>query len=1317
MSKQLLKNCEKALKAGDFQLAIEIADDVLDDRKDDYLALVFKAKACAELSDTTKARELLDTAIEVDPTKRLAWAGLKDLCIKTNSVDGYLKAIDRLATIEDDDAARIKLVHDAQKFALGLNANDKIKLYRYLIDSMYEYLARPKEVLRTCIDLILEREASANTHPGVSLATSSTAPTSSPDYSKYFDIYISVENDDKLRHEAQAQLLDYKLARFNTADDKQQLKLDCYDLMSHLVLVKFPVQRIWDLYLQWSDAFDVADYDAELLATYVKLFPRAPFTMALHEYTTASDSSKSSSLPPESSYELTPQTTQTTQTDNDSIDGLDDDIEDLDFDDDDDDDPTAFIDVITSCADADSENSNIALMLISSMVDHAQYEDAFERGQKLVRQVKAFQKQYDVYLPRRFAAISMYLGMAAVYYQAPKNHNYAITMFNRAMEVPEAVVRCHRGKALIFRYNKKLQDSQNELSKALEIDRTDAVLVSEVSWNEFLLGLYPSALSFGQEAISLLDSGSYRANIRAEVFYRIGRIQYAMDDLVSAHKYYVKAIKESPSFAATFTHLGVLYDDRLGNKEVAQKCYVKAFELSGAETEAGKRLAKEFALQDEWGLVEVVASRAADALKVLSSDPAELTWAHLALAVACLKRGEYTPAIQFAQSALRTQKDNKEAWISLGEAYLGIGRFIAAKKVFERAYELDSSDLTILYFYGFSCYQLGDLETAETILTRSKQDIYSHLPIASLLVHVYTSLADDYRKRGFHHRALLCVSSACATIEKIDIDIASHTIWSLISRLLDTCLDISTERSAFEGILEPFCKLASSGAKLTKWDATVCIENYESLSLAELFILANIVALEDVKDIKRLAPAYMYNLGRAYIRAYISNRSDENKLVSSVTVIKKALMQSPMDSQFWMVYGLAATFKDAKLAQHAYIRALLYDSRQLGVWPNYALLCIYSGDLELAMKSIEKGQSQDPDDISNWLLKAIVALKKGDHSGCYDIMINVRSLNEFSSDPTEQLLYPISLLQSYPQNDNYLFESAFYLIRQRLKRDSRSVLNHLILALLLEVDGDHSTSLNELLVCEEMFGDGQEHDAVVELVARSATVRVLLALGRYEECVEKGLLLVEQVGDNEIEGAAHILLSTLLSTGLAQVMAGKVSEGIGCFREALVVSEHSALSHKDIIVMLAQVLSKIGEYGMAVDQLLNIFDEEKHIDTSVLLGLLALKTEDVELMEAVEESLDHFNEVSDEKFGVERLRSVLRLRNKQDDLAVWQKAVYLRPWERTAWAHVNDKIAHRYARLTASRTAVSEGQRRVFFRPGDVESWKSLAAAVRAAEN
>lgn len=108
------------------------------------------------------------------------------------------------------------------------------------------------------------------------------------------------------------------------------------------------------------------------------------------------------------------------------------------------------------------------------------------------------------------------------------------------------------------------------------------------------------------------------------------------NDKSRAYNAFLTSLKHNPNYAASYTGLGIYFADIVQENERAGKCFHKAFELDASEAEAARRLTETFANDRDWELVEVIATRFAEAEKRRCVPGKESTWPYRVLGVAYL---------------------------------------------------------------------------------------------------------------------------------------------------------------------------------------------------------------------------------------------------------------------------------------------------------------------------------------------------------------------------------------------------------------------------------------------------------------------------------------------------------------------------------------------------------------------------------------------------------------------------------------------------------------------------------------------------------
>jgi superkiller protein 3 len=168
--------------------------------------------------------------------------------------------------------------------------------------------------------------------------------------------------------------------------------------------------------------------------------------------------------------------------------------------------------------------------------------------------------------------------------------------------------------------NEDYQDAITFFTRALEEDKGNVRVGTELAWCRALSGDYSRAAEELEDFLQLIRADDPRTrDLRAQTLYRIGICLWEMDTSKSARKdrggayaRFLAAIKTNINFAPAYTSLGIYYGDYAKDKKRARQCFQKAFELSPAEVSAAERLARQFADQGDWEIVEVIAQRVVD---------------------------------------------------------------------------------------------------------------------------------------------------------------------------------------------------------------------------------------------------------------------------------------------------------------------------------------------------------------------------------------------------------------------------------------------------------------------------------------------------------------------------------------------------------------------------------------------------------------------------------------------------------------------------------------------------------------------------------
>ena len=96
-----------------------------------------------------------------------------------------------------------------------------------------------------------------------------------------------------------------------------------------------------------------------------------------------------------------------------------------------------------------------------------------------------------------------------------------------------------------------------------------------------------------------------------------------------------------------------------------------------------------------------------------------------------------------------------------------------------------------------------------------------------------------------------------------------------------------------------------------------------------------------------------------------------------IEYLKQALQIDATNDTYWVALGNALFVTHAKAAQHAYIKALEFDSKNSVTWVNLGLLYLHHGDFEMANEAMYRAQALNPDNTSAWVGQFLIAVANG----------------------------------------------------------------------------------------------------------------------------------------------------------------------------------------------------------------------------------------------------------------------------------------------------------------------------------------------------
>ncbi|KAI9839741.1 MAG: Superkiller protein 3 [Sclerophora amabilis] len=1365
--KTALKAAKAAIDAGQFGEAVTQAGHVLAGDPVNYHANVFLGLALDKQSKYDEAVKAYSTATNVKGNDALAWQGLISLYEKLGSqkLEQYREAAVRLAEIyrDLDDKTRCQTVID--RFVLyardhGTRSQYKDALWTLLPSSpLYDYLEgripHCSYTYRKVAEIIESEEkerinkeiGERRTRLGarieqVTIDVKREVFGNSLLESIYHNI-VSTSHEDEIRREYEEKLLRhaYDTLTILPLDSKSDKLREVQELTRGMVILKHPFKLAWDLELEWKDGETLETWDIGVLLEYVHFFPEDGLSKVLKGYL-AGEPSPFPTIPDQRDIQ--------DGVENEKEGALKGGVE-----------ITSAEDRLLLLADGIDERptSIMAHRLMSEyFLFLEEHESAVEICRKAKHLITKETQKTGLSFQSNLDAIEITLATCLIYYQTPKNHPEATTIFRSILKRKQDSTAALIGIGLISEDQEDYTEAIDFFSRAVARNSGDVRIRAELAWCRALKGDLILGLEELESCLTNIDGSSPRSrDLKAQTQYRIGTCLWNLNpsstsrkDRKGAYSRFLSSLQANINFAPAYTSLGVYYADYAKDKKRARKCFQKAFELSASEIEAAERLARAFADEREWDLVEIIAARVIETGKLRPTPGSKkkgISWPFAAHGVVQLNKQDYVKSVISFQSALRISPDDYHCWVGLGESYHNSGRYIAATRAFQQAEILESQlgegDRKDSWFAKYMLAnvnrELGDYDEA---IGRYKEVLGLRDWEFGVLIALMQTLVDGAWRSletGFYGKAAARATEALELAPSIsERNPDAFNLWKAIG---DACIVFSFTQDRLRelpasALKELFTKEADSSASdlianmdginqdtLSSWDEGRDGGSSPKLTFCLVAsILAHKRALDVASNDVHAQAVACYNLGWTEYRAHGCNAMEAPSssparsskfLKAAITCFKRAIELEAGNNEFWNALGVVTTQLSPKISQHSFIRSLHLNDKNARVWTNIGTLFLLQNDYQLANDAFARAQSTDPDYAQAWLGQGLLAVMLGDSKEAQSLFTHAFEIAD-SLSPLTKRQYATStfdhvLTSQSTSNITNLIQPLFALHQLRSEAPHDLSYHHLF-ALYLERIGDYTLATDNLAsVCETVEQEYEESESMASLahfaMAKADSARFLLAAKDYDaaaESAETALQLSSEAADDEagafdLEARRKCRLSAHLTAGLAFYFTGAMDRSIDMFRAALEESDGAV----DVVCLLAQVLWAKGgekERGVAKEQLLDCMERNSsHLPSIILLGIIAAYDEDQEVLEGVKSDLQAFR--TNEKLDEQEQRKLGRLltgiaalsssgdNGHLEEISEAKTSIMISPSQPHGWSQLADLTNEAYPADMAVKTA------------------------------
>ena len=1312
---------------------------------------VFLGLALDKLNRNDDAERAYQVASKSRVDDALVWQGLINLYEKqaNKKIDEYGVAAQRLAHYfaEHEDRHRCQSVID--KYVGFAKEHGTRSQYRAALEVMlptsnlYDFLegrlphpsstyakvaeiaeAEEKERINK---LIGERRTKLGARIGQVVADVKQEVYAGSNVESLYNSVVEWSHDDDIRHLYEERLLQhaYDVLSALPHQKKAEKRAEVLKMAEGMVIIRHPCLLAWNITLEWKDVEKFTDTDEATFRDYVKLFPDDGLAKVIKGFL----ESELAPLPRESPANGT----QNNSSDEDTTAS-----------------PVDHLALMTEGLEQ-SSRSVLSHRIVCEYYLHLQeYPGVVQLARHALEQLRTEKQISGLKLHNVADTLQNALATALVQYETPRHHSEARGLFEEILRRKPSNSVSLIGIGMILQEEEDYEAANTFLQRALK-KAPDLSVRSEAAWCKALMGDYDASFKELQSCLEDYDVlETPNKDLKSEVLFRLGVCQWNLDPTKSARKdrngayaKFLASLQANMAYAPAYTKLGIYYADYAKDKTRARKCFQKALELSSSEVEAAERLARAFAQQTEWDLVEAVAQRVIESGKIRpppGSKRKGISWPFAALGVCQLNNQEYPKAIASFQSALRIAPKDYHSWVGLGESYHNSGRYLAAIKAFEQSQTLegqvDNDDAWFSRFMLASVHrELGDFQHAvakfEEVLTLKSDE----LGVLMALLQTLFESAWRFVEMGVFgeaaHHALRALAVA-KDVLKHDSD--AFNLWKCVG---DACSVFSWIGNYASSVDQAsLAKLLKFEMRPEMYDLLSDVDGIganavsafeQSTSPLESCLRSAVLAHKraihcSAHDVHAQAVSW-YNLGwteHRYGASVVDSTKRRNQhLRASVRCFKRAIELEARNSEFWNALGIATTQLNLRIAQHSFVRSLHLNERAARTWTNLGILYLLQNDTELANMAFTRGQSADPEYAHAWLGQGILALLLGDTKEAQGLFTHAFEIADSASFPVKRLfsLSTFDLVNSSPRQAYALSDllQPLFALHQLRTQDSSDIVAQHLTALFTERIGDHVETVDTLAaVCTSVEAEYEVSESALSLArfaqAKADLARAQLASGQYAAAAENAQTALD-LSDDADSGASEqtarhsYRLSAHLTAGLAAHYQGHSDDAIVMFRTALDESN----GHPDAVCVLAQVLwakGEVAERDVAREQLLACV--EAHPDHAGAIGLLAtiaLLDGDAAMLDAVAADLHALRTRSDisthkQQRLVWLVGAIARSGpdgGPEQERAEAATSIQLSPSEPHGWAQMARLAAHgedhpaMMARLTAFRSAPPRG--------------------------
>jgi len=358
----------------------------------------------------------------------------------------------------------------------------------------------------------------------------------------------------------------------------------------------------------------------------------------------------------------------------------------------------------------------------------------------------------------------------------------------------------------------------------------------------------------------------------------------------------------------------------------------------------------------------------------------------------------HTKAVVAFQSALRSTPADYHSWVGLGEAYTNSGKYNAALKAFRRAAELDDENWFVKYMIANVHRELGEFNEACSRYREVLENQPGEFGVLMALAETLLAMAHNHVENGYYGQATDALLESLKTSkEVVTLRAEALSVWKNVG---DACLLFSWIQSHCSQLPMDLVKEMISldidkkhldiMSECDRVDSTILDSPTDGgahlQSCLYLGILSYKRALYVSADDRHAHSVAWFNLGCAEFRAYNCGIAQKEAHHSSaIRCFKRAIKVEPGNYEFWNALGVVTAGLNPRASQHALVRSLYINEKDVKVWTNLGTLYLLHYDVELASEAFTRAQSVDPEYAYAWIGQGLVSVLGGEFEAAQEL--------------------------------------------------------------------------------------------------------------------------------------------------------------------------------------------------------------------------------------------------------------------------------------------------------------------------------------------